>query len=661
MPESYAHLLEGLDPAQQRAVVIEPAGPLAILAGAGSGKTTVLTRRVARRILSGDADVSHSVVVTFTRRAARELTGRLAAIGIRDSLTCGTMHSVALGVLAQRWADTGQRPWTVLSQPHELIAPILRRHKVRATPGEVLADIDWARARLVSPESFASAVSRAHRRSSAPPDTVAEVYQDYETAKRTTRAADFNDLLSMCATAAQRDPTFADVMRWRFRHLYVDEFQDLNPLQFALLRTWLGDRGDLCVVGDPQQAIYGWNGADATLLDTFVEHFPSATVIHLDTNHRCPEPILTAASAVLGTSRAVARRTDGAPPTLTGYPDEVAEAAGIAQLLRSIRPPGGAWRSMAVLTRTHAQLAVVQRALESHHIPVTVRSDARRLGPVARSWLADPHHLRIPLASALSELEERCDDADLDPAERTELVRLTDDANDFLAEHPMGTVTALARWLDQRSGDGPQQFKPDGVELVTFHAAKGLEWSTVVVAGVEKGIVPLAHARSPEALAEEHRLLYVAMTRARRDLHLTWAMSRNGAAKGPSPLIDQIAAASSVSPVSGHLEPIERPPAEVVDPEVHVRRALISWRQTMATRARCAAAAVIADDTLDEVAARCPRDLGQLDALATLGPVKRARYGAQLVDVVATALAERRAVLPDEQRADRGTSRRPRR
>ncbi|MCU1343770.1 MAG: uvrD2, partial [Acidimicrobiia bacterium] len=322
-------LLGDLDDAQRRAVTIE-AAPLAILAGAGSGKTRVLTRRIAHRVATGTADASHTVVLTFTRRASAELSHRLLSLGLRERVVCGTLHSVAWSVLQQRWLDQGRRPLTLLDQPGRILAPIIRQAAVRIPVDELVAEIDWARARLIAPDDYAGAARGDQRRTTLPPQEIAELYATYEKTKRAKRLVDFADLLSHCAGAIDRDREFAEVMRWRFRHFFVDEFQDMNPLQFRLVRTWLGARRDLCVVGDPNQSIYGWNGADHQLLQRFSDHFPDATTVRLDANYRCSRPILLAASAVLPDDTHPHPVIESGPtPSIHAYANEHLEAAGI--------------------------------------------------------------------------------------------------------------------------------------------------------------------------------------------------------------------------------------------------------------------------------------------------------------------------------------------
>ncbi|MDQ2826085.1 MAG: ATP-dependent helicase, partial [Actinomycetota bacterium] len=326
-----AGLLAGLTPTQLEAVTTS-GQPLCILAGAGSGKTRVLTRRIAWRVAQGNALADHVVALTFTRRAADELSGRLVALGVRDQVAAGTFHALAYAQLRRRWADTGQRPPTLVDRKLRLLLPLLPHRRKAGEPGaaEVATEIEWAQARMVSPAGYEAAVAAAGRKPPLPAPTVALLYERYQEAKRTKAVVDFDDLLLLCAQALETDPDFAATQRWRFRHLFVDEFQDVNPLQFRLLEAWRGGRDDLCVVGDPRQAVYSWNGADPRYLTAFGRRFEGATVVHLDENHRSSPQVVAVANAVLEGARDAhplrATAADGPLPTVTAYADEADEA-----------------------------------------------------------------------------------------------------------------------------------------------------------------------------------------------------------------------------------------------------------------------------------------------------------------------------------------------
>ncbi|HYX44749.1 MAG TPA: ATP-dependent helicase, partial [Acidimicrobiales bacterium] len=388
-------LLEGLDPDQLEAVTSE-AAPLCILAGAGSGKTRVLTRRIAHRVATGSAQAAHVLALTFTRRAAGELVRRLAELGVRPRVAAGTFHGVAYASLRRRWADRGQQPPVLLEHKGRLLGSLFRGGSpgsvpprsagwvrgrsagAEVAPADIAGEIEWAKARMVPPDAYAAAVTAAGRRPPLPAGVVADLYGRYEHEKRRRNLVDFDDLVVLCAEALETDTEFAATQRWRFRHLFVDEFQDVNPAQFRLLEGWRGGRPDLCVVGDPDQAIYAWNGADPSYLTAFPRRLPGAGVIRLARTYRSSPQVVAVANAVLAGHRAPGAaelrptRADGAVPTVTAWATGGEEAAGVARALRRQHACGRAWSELAVLARTRAQLVAFEEALHAAAVPCRV-------------------------------------------------------------------------------------------------------------------------------------------------------------------------------------------------------------------------------------------------------------------------------------------------
>lgn len=669
-PDS-SRLLTGLNPAQHEAVVNE-ADLLCILAGAGSGKTRVLTRRIAYRVATGRAEARHVLAVTFTRRSADELGRRLGGLGIRERVAAGTFHGLAFTQLRRWWAEREQQPLALLDRKTQIIGTLLSGRSATAQPKDVAAEIEWAKARMISPEAYAAAAATAQRR---PPLSLAMmtwIYSAYEREKRTRRVIDFDDLLSLCLATMQDDAEFAAAQRWRFRHLFVDEYQDVNPLQAKLLSAWRGDRPDLCVVGDPNQAIYAWNGADPEELTGFAKRHPSAVVVDLRDNYRSTPQILALANAVLNskpggnTQLLRSNQPDGPIPTVRSYPTDTDEAFAIAQALRR-RAPGG-WSSMAVLTRTHAQLLLLEEALRSAAIPYRLRGAAPLLAqPRIKLALAELTSTpSTPLSNALTDLRQQLDDLSAETGEQAEtnrglighLVRL---GAEHLATDPTATSASFTVWLRTALRGEESDARPGGaaVELATFHSAKGLEWPIVFLTGLEAGLMPIGHAETQVARDEERRLLYVAATRARRELHCSWAEQRTVGhrtlSRTPSPYLgpleavikaltagdsggdwrrfldesrDQMALGSNWS----HRAKTTRPaPA---DPQM--LDALRSWRASTARASGVPAFVVLHDTTLAAMAEAKPRNHAALLALPGIGPVKAERYGQAILAVVAT-------------------------
>lgn len=570
-------VLRGLTPAQ-RVAVTAPPGPVCLVAGAGSGKTRVITRRVAFRVLAGDADARHTVVVTFTRRAAGELRRRLWRLDV-EGVTVGTFHGLALAELRRHWADTRRTPPAVVADPSSLLArlggaafrmpAVARSVGPGGDPVRVLAaEIDWARARDLGPESYPEAARAAGRRPAVDVDDVAALLERYVVEKHRRHVVDLHDLVSGAARLLESDPALAEAVRWRMRHLLVDEFQDVNPAQWRLLRALLGSATDLFVVGDPQQAIYSWNGADPGLIDRLPDLLPGMAVLRLDDNHRCSPQVVAAAAAVLALDlspaansptadrapagdhhRAASTRPDGPLPEVRTFDDDASEAAAVVRWLRLVHQPGARWANLAVLARTHARLAPVAAALRRAGIPH--RYSGRAPGPTseADALLRPDALLRLAAGPPQPAGLQPTDDAGagddtsgqaFGPSDTVAGLRTGGEADASEGE----PATRSSTGADSSTGD-------DGVELATFHRAKGLEWDGVAVVGLEDGLVPIAYARGADAQAEERRLLYVAVTRASRHLWCSYAVRRSGSTRtaSPSPWLAAIERAAIAAPV----------------------------------------------------------------------------------------------------------------
>lgn len=664
-------MLLGLDP-EQRAAVTADAATLAILAGAGSGKTRVLTRRIAWRIATGAADPRHILTLTFTRKAAGELQSRLRRLGLRDGVVAGTFHAIALAQLRRRAAERNQAMPALLERKARILVPIIGGESKKAAlmAAEVASEIEWAKARLLTPDRYVSTALRTNRQTPYAIDQIAEWYRTYERDKKRKRFIDFDDLIWWCADSLENDTEFAGAQRFRFRHFFVDEFQDVTPAQLRLLRGWLGDRNDLCVVGDADQSIYGFAGADPDALERITEIFPRATTVALRTNYRSTTQVVRTARAVLPNPLRGGEREDvntplgdGPTPEVHEFRDDTAEADGVARLVLAAHRRGVAWPQIAVLYRTNAQSALFEEAFRSHGIPVRLRGDRRFLDRAEVKAALDAmradartapgrtfrDHL-IDLATDAAEI-----DADERRANLEALARLGQEYLD--ADGGLGSVDGFRSWLDTALRGGDTVTSDDAVELLTFHRAKGLEFDTVIVTGLERGSVPISHAKTPAALAEERRLLYVALSRAHQMLHCTWAAERTiglrNASRDPSPYLDAITAASrgAASPAAAPIDArkVRGLRAEVaaatnsnaLDDQSPEDRALIdalkAWRLEHARAAKVPAYVIFSDATLREVARRRPSDVSELLTVAGIGPVKAERWGAEVLAIVQSA------------------------
>jgi DNA helicase-2/ATP-dependent DNA helicase PcrA len=642
--------------AAQREAVETQAQPLCILAGAGSGKTRVLTNRIAHRMRSGAAAPGHVVAVTFTRKAAGELKSRLRTLGIRDGVAAGTFHSLAYAQLRQRWADRGERPPALLDRKVRLLSQFLpRRDKQSAAvqPADIAGEIEWAKARMIQPADYALEAEASARTPPLPIPAIAAIYQRYEDEKKRKGLVDFDDLLLNFVAALETDTEFVAAQRWRFRHLFVDEFQDVNPVQFRMLRAWAGDATapDVCVVGDANQAIYSWNGADASYLVDFTRHFPGASVVELTHNYRSTPQILAVANEVLGDGRLAATRDPGNVPIVRPFDSDSDEARGIARAVRRAHGNGARWSDIAVLTRTNAQGLLFEQAFRAAGIPFRVRSGGSFLQqPEIKAALAN---LRRSPSVAAGAKDLQLDIAALsdDDERRLSLEALLRLIANFTTIDPQGSATAFNTWLSAEVSSETPDAGGDRVDITTFHRAKGLEWPVVFVAGVERGLVPIGRATSTAAEAEERRLLYVAITRAECELHVTWARRRTFGTKTvprqPSPWLDLIedararlegrAAVRQTVQRAGLAAARARLPKKQSKnaPDPPVLTALKKWRTSAAKAANVPAYVIFHDTTLAAVAEARPRNEDELLQLPGLGPVKAARYGEAILAVVA--------------------------
>jgi len=441
-----------------------------VRAGAGTGKTRVLTQRVVRRVHEESIDPAHVLVATFTRKAAGELRTRLTRAGV-EGVRAGTFHRAALELLRSVRAARGEPAPVLATDRHRLfteVAADLGLTLPAPAMSRLEAEVAWAKSRRLDSSTYVQGARRARRRIPTSAEQMVAVLDAYDRVCRRRGVLDFDGLLEAATRLLEVDEAVRDAFRWRTRLLFVDELQDMNPAQFDLLVAMAGEDPDLFAVGDPNQSIYGWNGADPELLETLAARWPPTRVLALPRNHRSTEVIVHAATAALdrGPLDLVAATEGGPLPRIVPFDDDAAEAAGVASWCRRVHGPGTTWRQTAVLARTNAALDPIATACEAAGVPVL------RLG------------------------------TEHSPA------------SDLGADVPR-------RW------DAPEA--PDCVVLSTIHRAKGLEWDHVAVTGLQEGTLPISSASTPEQLDEERRLLYVAMTRPERELLCTWSR-RDGAA-----------------------------------------------------------------------------------------------------------------------------------
>jgi DNA helicase-2/ATP-dependent DNA helicase PcrA len=566
MPGTSEALLAGLDP-EQREVAVAARGPVCVLAGAGTGKTRAITYRIAYAALSGTVDPAHVLALTFTVRAAGELRGRLRQLGV-GQVRASTFHAAALRQLNYFWPRViGGRPPQLIDSKAGLVREAAKRVQVRldGTPGalaDTAAEIEWAKVIQVRPDGYTAAAAAAGRSAAAGADNLAAVYAAYEELRRERHLIDFESVLELTAAILLDSRAAADQVRGIFRHFVVDEFQDVNPLQKLLLEAWLGDRDDLCVVGDPNQVIYSFTGATSSYLTGFAAEFPAATVVRLVRDYRStPQVVAVANQLIRSDSPLAAQRPPGPRPMLIEYPDDAAEAAGLASRARALIAAGVPSREIAVLVRVNADTERFELALAEAGLPYVIRGAERFYErPVVRQALVllrgaargeaaadsgDP--LPVSVRHVLTGLggyggagspPVRGVTGGSPPGGNTatrenweSLAAIAQLADDMHAARPEATLADFSAELTLRADLG-QAPAVDGVTLASMHAAKGLEWDAVLLPGLVEGLMPIVHARTAEAVEEERRLLYVAVTRAREHLYLSWASARAAGAAG---------------------------------------------------------------------------------------------------------------------------------
>ena len=620
-------VLAGLD-AQQREAVTAPVGIVVVRAGAGSGKTTVLTRRIAWRTLSGTADIEKTLAITFTRQAATEMRTRLARFELEGRPTIGTFHAIARRLMLQNLEDRNRRAPVIVNNRSSLMSSCMGDDAKHGGVMDMLSAIDWAHAHMIAPDAAASALSSAGMKVPLPALRFTEVFKTYEQTKRKRGVIDLNDFMTSVVNEAARDPRFAESIRFQYRHVSVDEAQDMNPLQYAFLKVLLPANPDVFLVGDPNQAIYGFNGADKDLFDSLPGFSTGANIVSLPSNYRCtPEIVKIAVDSLAKDGQiadAVSKRPSGAVVRLERCATESAEQQLITKLVMRAHSSDRSWSDIAVLVRINTVADGIRDQLTAAGIPVrsSRRGGAWARAVAAATSLTGRDDLATWAADILDTGEYTPDDADFQIAK---LVR------DFLDLHRSGGVDGrtFGSWL-VTSADIAET---DGVEVLTFHAAKGREWSYVVVAGMEKGLLPHRSARTGAARSEEARLAYVALTRAADELVVTWTDQRNTKSSGPSPFLPSVTTA---------IPAIDAPPEELrriarqrpqQDP---LEVALEEWRQQKARIGRMEPNGILTITQMRNIVRDKPTTE---DAVAVITDIIFARrYAAELIETINSAL-----------------------
>jgi DNA helicase II / ATP-dependent DNA helicase PcrA len=618
-----ADVFAGLN-AEQRRAVEAVRGPVCILAGAGSGKTTTITRRVAHQVASGAFAPGEILAVTFTDKAATEMRERLARLGA-SGVPARTFHAAAL---AQLRYFRGDELGELLASKAPVLLPI-----ARSLPGafrfrplaDLATEIEWAKNRRLTPATYRRELGE--HEPPLPADLMERVFRAYEERKGERGLIDFEDLLELAVRLYDEDAAALAAFRERYRAFTVDEYQDVNLLQQTLLERWVGDRDDLCVVGDDYQSIYSFTGATPEYLLAMPARFPGALVVRLEENYRSTPQILEVANRLVPELGGAEKRLravlpGGEEPLALVQPDRRSEAEFVVGQVRRLAGEGVPYEEMAVLYRLNARSEDYEEAFALAGIPFQVRGAAFIRRPAAQRTLRLLRGREDNSAvGAVTEVVRRQGWIANPPAGLgdEELTRQADLGRLLaLAEQlPAGSsVAGFLRDLEERFG---VESEGRGVELLTYHRAKGLEWEAVFLPRLEEKELPYGKARSAERLAEERRLFYVGITRAKRWLTLTWT-----AGAKPSRFLGELGV---VGPARAKPEKRESTPAF---------EALRRWRAERAKADEVPAFVVFHDTTLHEIAAQRPQSREELSAISGVGPTKLERYADELLDALAS-------------------------
>jgi DNA helicase-2/ATP-dependent DNA helicase PcrA len=657
-PAGAEAVLAGLDE-QQRAAAAAVRGPVCILAGAGTGKTRTITHRIAYGVHLGEYVPEQVLAVTFTARAAGELRGRLSALGV-GGVQARTFHAAAMRQLryfAPRVLG-GPMP-ELIENKLRVVAGAATRARLttdRTSLRDLASEIEWAKTTLATPEDYPARAAAAGRDLPFDAAAVAEVYRGYESAKQRDGALDFEDLLLVTAYAIEEHPDVAREVRAQYRHFVVDEYQDVNPLQQRLLDAWLGGRAEICVVGDPNQTIYSFTGADPDHLLGFADRYADAEVVKLERDYRSTPQVVGLANKLIGQApprkglpglRLLGQRPEGPAPRFVEHPDEPAEAAAVARSCRELIDGGLPASEIAVLFRINAQSQVYESALADVGVPYVLkggerffeRPEVREAVLLLRGAAAggnEPGALVPAIRDVLAStgwVEHRPPPGGAARDRWQSLAALVDLAVDLVAEQPTLDLAGFVTHLAERAS---AQHAPtvQGVTLASMHAAKGLEWDAVFVVGLVDGVLPIAQSQSrPEAVEEERRLLYVAVTRAREQLTLSWSLARNPGGRRSRPrsrFLDGLAPDAGAAP----RRPAKRPKV-VLDGEAgELFERLRAWRSSTAQEASVPAYVVFTDATLQAIAESRPTTVRELSALPGVGARKLELYGADVIAAV---------------------------
>lgn len=533
-------ILAALDE-EQRAVALATRGPVCVIAGAGTGKTRAITHRIAYASAIGAMDPTKILAITFTARAAGEMRTRLRGLGV-PTVAARTIHAAALKQLLFFWPTVfGGRTPDLLTSKTGFLGEAINRAGLQGTINinsrdtlrDIANEIEWAKVSQIGPTDYLTELDNRAAKPRVNAEQVAQVYTAYESIKRQELAMDFEDVLLLTTAMLEEEREVRERVQDQYRYFTVDEYQDISPLQQRLINAWLGNRQEICVVGDPAQTIYSFAGATSSFLTTFTSRFPDVEVVRLTSGYRSTPEITFAANSLLRSAtmgqELNAQNDHGDKPAVLAYSDESSEIAGIVSDMTRLLKAGVPPQEIAVLARTNAQLNSLERAMNGAKLPYQVRSTERFFDrPDVKEFLKGVRTASVIPTEGINWLDE-----------------LRTLAQPFLTGQSIDGIAGLlhlARELDEDTNFTPktlrsylrevedrvQQNNPPTmpvITLATLHAAKGLEWERVFLMGANVGLLPLetnGFTLDARMIEEERRLFYVGMTRAKRELRVSY-------------------------------------------------------------------------------------------------------------------------------------------
>ena len=534
-------ILAALDD-EQRAVALASRGPVCVIAGAGTGKTRAITHRIAYAASIGVMDPQKVLALTFTARAAGEMRMRLRTLGV-PTVAARTIHSAALKQLLYFWPQVfGGRAPDLLTTKTGFITQAITRADLQGTLSitsrdlmrDVASEIEWAKSSQVVPEDYVNESSKRTQKPRINPEQIAQVYSAYMSLMKQERTMDFEDVLLLTAAMLEEEREVRERVQDQYRYFTIDEYQDISPLQQRVINAWLGSRQEICVVGDPAQTIYSFAGATPVFLNTFTQRFPDAEVIRLTSGYRSTPEITLMANTVLRSAamgqELVAQNDHGAKPTVAAYKDESAEIAGVVKDIGTILSEGAPAQEVAILARTNNQLNSIEKAIAAAGLPYQVRNNERFFDRTdVREFLKGVRTASVIPTEGVYWLDELrtlaqpfLTGAAIDGIAGLLHLARELDADDSFAPK---TLRAYLREVEDRVQQNNPPTMPV-LTLATLHAAKGLEWERVFLIGVSESILPFDSGNTgPEnqnAIDEERRLFYVGITRAKKDLRMSY-------------------------------------------------------------------------------------------------------------------------------------------